>query len=68
MVFATDKQLKERIDEMENESEDIIQNKGWKVKRKNNTEEGMQKENAVKGITYLSWSPIENKIKHLTHV
>lgn len=40
MVFATDKQ-QEWTDEMENESEDIVQNKGWQVKRKNNMEEGM---------------------------
>lgn len=42
MGFTTDKkQLKERIDEMENESEDIIQNKARRVQRKDNTKEGM---------------------------
>lgn len=49
MGFTTDKkQLKERIDEMENESEDIIQNKARRVQRKDNTKEGMQRENAIK--------------------
>lgn len=40
MGFITGKtQLKERIDEMEGQSEAIIQKKRWKVKRKDNTEE-----------------------------
>lgn len=67
MGFTTDKkQLKELMKWKMNQK--TLQNKAWKVKRKDNTEEGIQTKNAIKGIIYLSWSPLENEIKHLMHV
>lgn len=70
MGFTTGKkQLKERIDEMEGQSEAIIQKKGWKVKRNDNTEERMLTENAMKSLTYFRCNPKENEIKHFnTHL
>lgn len=48
---------------MEDQSEDSIQNEGWKFERKDNTEERMQRDNVIKSLTHLRYNPKENEIK-----